>query len=118
MKGAGRQVYAYIPAECRIEPELMYGMLDGITDDIQGLLRWLANEGRETDSDFDFDKEHHLRTADRCCGNCRHGTREDENGSNWQGEATCRHPKRSGPPYELGNVLQSQVCDLWEGGAK
>lgn len=117
MKGEGRRVYAYIPAECRIEPELMYGMLDGITDDIQGLLRWLANEGRETDSDFDFDKEHHLRTADRCCGNCRHGTREDENGSNWQGEATCRHPKRSGPPYELGNVLQSQVCDLWEGGA-
>ena len=41
MKGAGRKVIAYIPEECRIEPELMYGLLDGVTSDIQELLSWL-----------------------------------------------------------------------------
>ena len=65
----------------------------------------------------DFDRTFHLRIADQCCGNCRHGKCEDEYGLNWQGEATCSHPKRNDgdPPYELGNVLQCQTCDLWEG---
>ena len=30
MKGAGKRVIAYIPPEVKIEPELMYNMLDGI----------------------------------------------------------------------------------------
>lgn len=44
MKGAGRKVYAYIPDGIRIEPELMYGLLDGVTSDIQELLSWLKSE--------------------------------------------------------------------------
>lgn len=41
MKGAGNKVIAYIPKGIRIEPELMYGLLDGVTSDIQELLSWL-----------------------------------------------------------------------------
>lgn len=41
MKGAGKTAIAYIPEGCRIEPELMYGLLDGITSDIQEILRRL-----------------------------------------------------------------------------
>lgn len=41
MKGAGNKVIAYIPEGIRIEPELMYGLLDGVTSDIQKLLSWL-----------------------------------------------------------------------------
>lgn len=33
MKGAGRKVVAFIPSGCRIEPELMYNLLDGVTSD-------------------------------------------------------------------------------------
>lgn len=43
MKGAGNKVIAYIPEGIRIEPELMYGLLDGITSDIQELLSWLKS---------------------------------------------------------------------------
>ena len=42
MKGAGKKVFAYIPSDCRIEPELMYKMLDGIASDIQEILTWLT----------------------------------------------------------------------------
>ena len=44
MKGAGNKVIAYIPEGIRIEPELMYGLLDGVTSDIQELLSWLKAE--------------------------------------------------------------------------
>ena len=40
MKGAGKRVYAYIPYN-GFEPELMYGLLDGISDDIQKILAML-----------------------------------------------------------------------------
>lgn len=43
MKGAGNKVIAYIPEGIRIEPELMYGLLDGVTSDIQELLSWLKS---------------------------------------------------------------------------
>lgn len=37
MKGAGKKVFAFIPPEEKIEPELMYGLLDGISLCIQDL---------------------------------------------------------------------------------
>ena len=37
MKGAGKKVIAFIPLSETIEPELMYGLLDGIALDIQEL---------------------------------------------------------------------------------
>lgn len=43
MKGAGKKVLAYIPCDYRMEPELMYKMLDGITNDIQGILTQLKD---------------------------------------------------------------------------
>lgn len=47
MKGAGKKVYAFIPSDYKMEPELMYKMLDGITNDIQGILTQLKNHGAE-----------------------------------------------------------------------
>lgn len=47
MKGAGKKVLAYIPCNYRMEPELMYKMLDGITNDIQGILTQLKDQGAE-----------------------------------------------------------------------
>lgn len=44
MRGAGKKVFAYIPSGCSIEPELMYGMLDGISNDIQEIITWLADK--------------------------------------------------------------------------
>lgn len=41
MKGAGKKVIAYIHPDDRIEPELMYGILDGIALSIQDLAREL-----------------------------------------------------------------------------
>lgn len=41
MKGAGKKVIAYIHPNERIEPELMYGMLDGIALSIQDLVQML-----------------------------------------------------------------------------
>lgn len=41
MKGAGRKVIAFIPPNERIEPELMYGLLDGIALDIDDLIEQL-----------------------------------------------------------------------------
>lgn len=41
MKGAGKKVIAFIPAQCAIEPELMYGLIDGITSDLQEMLTWV-----------------------------------------------------------------------------
>lgn len=41
MKGAGKKVLVYIPPSCTIEPELMYKMLDGISDDIREILAML-----------------------------------------------------------------------------
>lgn len=61
MKGAGRKVYAYIPDGCTIEPELMYGLLDGITSDIKEIIAML--------------KESEAKPMDvcRCLQNDRHG---------------------------------------------
>lgn len=66
----------------------------------------------------DFAREFHVRLADKCCANCKHGENECE------GEATCMHPKRNDTgywaeedvtlPYQAFNVIQSNVCDLWE----
>lgn len=41
MKGAGKKVIAFISPKVRIEPELMYGMLDGIALSIQDLVQML-----------------------------------------------------------------------------
>lgn len=38
MKGAGKKVIAYIPNGVEIEPELMYGLLDGIAINIEEVL--------------------------------------------------------------------------------
>jgi hypothetical protein len=40
--GAGRKVFVFIPPPERPEPELMYRMFNGVTDDIEELLEWLA----------------------------------------------------------------------------
>ncbi len=41
MKGAGKKVIAYIPRGERIEPELMYGILDGIALDFSEIIKYL-----------------------------------------------------------------------------
>ena len=41
MKGAGKKVIAYIPQDVKIEPELMYGLLDGIAISIQDVEQML-----------------------------------------------------------------------------
>ena len=41
MKGAGKKVLAYIPEGERIEPELMYGILDGIVLTFNELKSWI-----------------------------------------------------------------------------
>lgn len=65
----------------------------------------------------DFERESHYRIADRCCGNCKHGL------GDFEGEATCEHPKRNdfghcGDPGDrkvmTDNVWQCNVCDWWE----
>lgn len=65
----------------------------------------------------DFEVCFNIRIAEKCCANCKYGDCECE------GEATCRHPKRNDNgglgdglslPYYYYNVLQHQVCDLWE----
>lgn len=45
MKGAGKRVYAYIPYN-GFEPELMYGLLDGISDDVQEILAMLNESAK------------------------------------------------------------------------
>ena len=45
MKGAGKKVIAYIPPFCRMEPELMYKLLDGVASDIPELLAMLVKGG-------------------------------------------------------------------------
>lgn len=42
MKGAGKKVFVYIPPGCKIEPELMYKMFDGITSDIREIITHLG----------------------------------------------------------------------------
>lgn len=42
MKGAGKKVFAYIPLSCAIEPELMYGMLDYVADDVNEIAQLLS----------------------------------------------------------------------------
>jgi hypothetical protein len=42
MRGAGKKVIAFIWPEERIEPELMYGLLDGIAFNIQELAEMLS----------------------------------------------------------------------------
>lgn len=42
MRGAGKKVISFIWHEERIEPELMYGLLDGIAFDIQELAEMLS----------------------------------------------------------------------------
>lgn len=46
MKGAGKKVMAFIPPSVRIEPELMYGLLDGISLSIQDLARMMEGKRR------------------------------------------------------------------------
>ncbi len=41
MKGAGKKVIAFIHPDDRIEPELMYGLIDGIALSIQELAQIL-----------------------------------------------------------------------------
>lgn len=41
MKGAGKNVFAFIYPQERIEPELMYGLIDGIALSIQDLVEML-----------------------------------------------------------------------------
>lgn len=41
MKGAGKKVFAFIYPQERIEPELMYGLIDGIALSIQDLVEML-----------------------------------------------------------------------------
>lgn len=73
----------------------------------------------------DFERAFHVRLAEKCCANCKHGECE------YEGCATCRHPERNddGYTYEQGelaskyysyNAHQCDVCDLWEakGGAE
>ena len=50
MKGAGKKVCAFIPFGHKIEPELMYKMLDCITNDMQGVLSWLKEGGAQDDA--------------------------------------------------------------------
>lgn len=45
MKGAGRKVMALIPPGSKIEPELMYNLLDGVTSSIADVIAMLADEG-------------------------------------------------------------------------
>ena len=45
MKGAGKKVIAYIPPFYRMEPELMYKLLDGVASDIPELLAMLVKGG-------------------------------------------------------------------------
>ena len=45
MKGAGKKVIAYIPQDVKIEPELMYGLLDGIAICIQDIEQMLLKAG-------------------------------------------------------------------------
>lgn len=61
----------------------------------------------------DFEEAFHLRLAEKCCGACKYGECE------YDGDATCSHPKRNdtdeeGVPYLKCNVMQISVCDLWE----
>ena len=41
MKGAGKKVFAFIPHNVHIEPELMYELLDGIALNVPELLQML-----------------------------------------------------------------------------
>lgn len=41
MKGAGRKVVAFIPPGCKIEPELMYNLLDRVTSDLAEVISML-----------------------------------------------------------------------------
>ena len=61
----------------------------------------------------DFEKAFNLRFTEKCCGVCKYGECECD------GDATCSHPKRNdtsedGIPYLKRNVMQMNVCDLWE----
>lgn len=69
----------------------------------------------------DFERAFHVRLAEKCCANCKHG------GSEYEGFATCSHPKRNDGGYadEEGeskyytyNAHQCDVCDLWEAKGK
>lgn len=72
----------------------------------------------------DFERIFNVRLAEKCCANCKHGEIE------YEGDATCIHPNRNDTgcwakedatlPYQTFNVMQSNVCDLWEaeGGAE
>jgi hypothetical protein len=61
----------------------------------------------------EFEEAFNLRFAEKCCGICKYGECECD------GDATCSHPKRNdtdedGVPYLKRNVMQMNVCDLWE----
>ena len=48
MKGSGKKVIAFIPPGHRIEPELMYSMLDGIALSVQELIEMMKEENSGT----------------------------------------------------------------------
>lgn len=62
------------------------------------------------DLDDEFNRKHHLRTAEKCCANCMHGDPD------FEGEVRCSHPKRGYKPCERVrlNTMWDYVCDLWE----
>lgn len=41
MKGAGKKVIAFIPPQERIEPELMYGLLDGVALSVKDIIEMI-----------------------------------------------------------------------------
>lgn len=53
----------------------------------------------------EFETKFHLRTADKCCENCKHGR------DGYEGECSCEHPYVKD---ELAGRWMSDVCDLWE----
>ena len=71
-----------------------------------------------------FAADVHIRRCDRCCGNCKHFSRE------WE-DSACTHPKQAEYPswpeefedesphfsaYTGTLVDEGMVCDLWERG--
>lgn len=63
----------------------------------------------------EFEKNNHLRLADKCCGNCKHG--EDD----WEGASNCKHPSleyydefMEEKQYANIGAMQCKVCDKWE----
>ena len=54
----------------------------------------------------DFKTKYHLRDADRCCANCKHGDVQ------YDGECSCDHPLCQ--DSIMAGEWTHSVCDLWE----